>query len=815
MAGLVAEQKLGFDFDHALGSVVEDELSSWHVAAGANDAAGLCLYGLAHRYGIGVPQDAKRGLELNARAAQIRDAEAMAVYSRLLRGGNRDTAPDPDAANEWLSKALAAKSALAADALPVEGARELAGDGDIPAALKAFEQFAKEGNLNAKVELAYTLRLGWLVAPDIDRSVKLLTQAAEAGHVGAMIELAEVYANGRYVKPDVTVARHWYKAAADTGDARALYVAAKAYAGRTLGAPEPQITGLMIRRLGQTRGPTAKFALFMLEQTLSPSPDDPEGLKKIQSLLMPAAIGGETETYLWLSRLYRHGVTGIPADLPRSKRYLDWGMAANSPAAVNDLACAYRYGWYAPADEQAAIPLFFKAARLGNAPAMTSVAMRMGTGRGVPLDVPASDAAYLAAALAGDPDAMYQMAKLHREGDGHIKPDPELAQMWAREAIDNGAPDAALILFQLERDHQDPSTPLSQKQIALLETATRNGGYYCESELGQRYLGGNGLPVDVQLGLSLLTEAADRDPRGHVLVALGDRWQHGIGVSKDVAKARRCFEASASRGNGDGWARLGFLYVVGQGVDKDGAEAARCYEKGMALGSVDAAAGYGEMLILGDLLPRDVDRAIKLLRDAADRGSGNAAVRMTQLLVDGFAGATKNLDEGLKWAKRAVDLHQPDAAYIVSIHFREAGDFKSEREWLELGDRQGSGDCTNSIGIQYRFGHGVEQDFKQAAKAYQRAVDRGCRLAMCNLAWCYENGNGVDKDLGEAFRLQLRAAMAGEPEAMFHTGRMYLDGIGVRRDQQAGFTWLTKSADAGFENAKILVSAARAKGLIR
>lgn len=815
VAWLVDEQKLGFDFDHALGRAMDEDFAAWRIAAEANDAKGLCLYGLAHRYGIGVKQDAARGKELIARAAESGDAEAMAVYSRLLRLGNRDEEPDADAANEWLSKALSASSALAADALPVEGARELIGDDDVPAALKAYEQYAAEGNLNAKVELAFTLRLGWLIAPDINRSVKLLTEAAEAGHIVAMMELAEMYAQGRYVTPDIRIARKWYKAASDTGDARAVFVAARAYAGRTLGVPEPQVAALLVDRLKKTPGPTAAFALFMVERDLPPPKDDPAGVRLVTDRLMPAALGGETEAYVWLAKLHREGKPGVPADPQRSKRYLEWGMATNNASSINDLACAYRYGWYAPAEEEKAGPLFFRAARQGCAPAMTSVAMRLRAGRGVPRDVAASDEAYLSAALAGDPDAMHQMAQLALEGFRKHRPDPAGAEMWARMALDAGRADAAFVLYRIDRERGDPMTPLTNTQLQLLETGARSGGSECEYELGRRYLHGLGVTADRVRGMSMFEDAAERDVRGDVLISLGIEWASGKSMPPNPAKALECYQRSADRGNGTGWARVGYCRQTGAGVAKDGKEAIRCYEKGIRLGSEEATAALADMLLRGESIDKDVNRAVAMFIDAADRGSGPAALRLTELHFIGYDSFPRNFDEGSKWAAKAVDLRQPMAAYTAAICYRDIGDYQNERKWLDLGEAHGLPDCTNGIGVQYRFGHGVPQDLKVAFKYYQRAADGGCRIAISNLAWCYETGNGVEKDLGEAFRLQLRAAVAGEPEAMFHVGRMYLDGTGVRRDQDAGLTWLVKAADAGYDKAKVLVDAARARGLVR
>jgi hypothetical protein len=50
----------------------------------------------------------------------------------------------------------------------------------------------------------------------------------------------------------------------------------------------------------------------------------------------------------------------------------------------------------------------------------------------------------------------------------------------------------------------------------------------------------------------------------------------------------------------------------------------------------------------------------------------------------------------------------------------------------------------------YDQGHGVPQDYAQAAIWYRKAAEQGLALAQSNLGVLYEEGRGVPKDYAQA-----------------------------------------------------------------
>ena len=89
-------------------------------------------------------------------------------------------------------------------------------------------------------------------------------------------------------------------------------------------------------------------------------------------------------------------------------------------------------------------------------------------------------------------------------------------------------------------------------------------------------------------------------------------------------------------------------------------------------------------------------------------------------------------------------------------------------------------DFTNSIGIFFEAGMGVEKDIEQAVYWYERSVELGDDLAKSNLADVLRKGTqGYPKDLKRAFELY---KSCGLPYAFYRVGEFYENGWGVEKD---------------------------------
>ena len=71
-----------------------------------------------------------------------------------------------------------------------------------------------------------------------------------------------------------------------------------------------------------------------------------------------------------------------------------------------------------------------------------------------------------------------------------------------------------------------------------------------------------------------------------------------------------------------------------------------------------------------------------------------------------------------------------------------------------------------NLGMMYRQGKGVPQDYMEALSWYLKAAEQGSMKAQFNLGEMYCKGTGVPQDLVQALKWFGLAAIAGHEEAV-------------------------------------------------
>ena len=104
--------------------------------------------------------------------------------------------------------------------------------------LKNLENLAKQGNLEAQIELANSYRKGIRVIQDYKTAVKWFTLAAEQGDAISQYNLGIMYSFGFGVVPNYRHGAKWYTLAAEQGHALAQYNLGRLY---YLGKGVPEI----------------------------------------------------------------------------------------------------------------------------------------------------------------------------------------------------------------------------------------------------------------------------------------------------------------------------------------------------------------------------------------------------------------------------------------------------------------------------------------------------------------------------------------------------------------------------------------------
>lgn len=216
-----------------------------------------------------------------------------------------------------------------------------------------------------------------------------------------------------------------------------------------------------------------------------------------------------------------------------------------------------------------------------------------------------------------------------------------------------------------------------------------------------------------------------------------------------------------------------------------------------------------------------VEAGIRDLTPFAEEGKAEAEYALANL----YMFQLKRL-EAAKWFLRAAHQEHAMAQWRLGSMYRigrigDKGldqDFYQARRWFEKAANNGERLAMADLGRLYAEGKGVAKNYSLAIKWLEKAIEKGDRGALVALGSMYETGKGVSKDeekatefygkaanRGDYFGRQIledkRLADKGDAEAQYHIGESWLAGHGVVQDVDEGLRFLRKAADQGYVRA--------------
>ena len=209
---------------------------------------------------------------------------------------------------------------------------------------------------------------------------------------------------------------------------------------------------------------------------------------------------------------------------------------------------------------------------------------------------------------------------------------------------------------------------------------------------------------------------------------LGQAYDHGTEVKKNVAEAALWYQKSAEQGYAAAENNLGSLYQFGEGVPQSNVEAVKWYQKALDQGYPAAYSNLGYMYDKGLGVAEDKTHAVTLYRSAAEKGN------LEGMLNLGFSywmgeGVAKDLIQGHMWID-LVRSYSGSSGDTVEIHKRaRAAWFVIEREMsfrqIDAAEKlAGDWDVAHgSGGKHYLAGEKAEaaNDLNRARENYHRA----------------------------------------------------------------------------------------------
>lgn len=228
--------------------------------------------------------------------------------------------------------------------------------------------------------------------------------------------------------------------------------------------------------------------------------------------------------------------------------------------------------------------------------------------------------------------------------------------------------------------------------LRLLKGLAEKGNARAQLNLGKFYrlVGVNGKP-DLNLALSWLTKAANQN-EAEAQESLGDMYEQGEGVKKNISEATKWYEKAANngdtfsqnrlgnifyqkkafkesfnwylkaanQGHADSMVSVGNMHKEGEGTAKDLAKAAEWFRKAAELDNAEGQTNLAVMLASGEGVKKDEKQAVELWKKAAEKGDRFAQYSLAWRYEEGST-VKKDKAEALRWYRKAADQGMQEA----------------------------------------------------------------------------------------------------------------------------------------------------------
>lgn len=561
-------------------------------------------------------------------------------------------------------------------------------------------------------------------------------------------------------------------------------------------------------------------------------------MPEVNDHLIAKAILGDSTAQFALGQLYQQGVS-VPKNIDEAIKYYGQSVAQFDLRAEYNLGLLYLEGQTGKPDYQQALGWLTDAAFKGSADAQYVLGQLFSKGY--------RDAS---GALVIEPDleqatAMYYLGAANR----HARSQFRLAELLSRESTASFTVTQKEERFKLlqslyshasEAGVEGARVPLaffqamsrdSKAQQQAFEVASENEGKNSLAAflLGLLYDRGIGtdasrskatkyyeraeqLPVtsfilgtyaaadnDLEKAQSLLS-AADQAKFSYapLNVAILQKKQ-GQNFLPKLIEAR-------SLGNNRASLLLADYYLTQNTNEAQLLEARDIYQQVADKGDKDAQLKLAYMYENGLGGPVDMREAAQWFEKSARSGQAVAQYRLGRIHQLGRLNTQPNYVQAKYWYQQAMQQYVPAAVALGFVYDTVNDNYKNALRAYELAAVKGDSIAQFNAGLIYEKGKGIPVDYHKAQSYYTTAAEKGHIQAMVQLAGLYFNGVLGSRDEKEALRWYQKAADAKDREALYYLGLFSETGIGMDLDYKAAQKYYQASASHGDAQAMLALA---------
>ncbi|MCQ2573379.1 MAG: hypothetical protein MJ182_05755 [Treponema sp.] len=219
-------------------------------------------------------------------------------------------------------------------------------------------------------------------------------------------------------------------------------------------------------------------------------------------------------------------------------------------------------------------------------------------------------------------------------------------------------------------------------------------------------------------------------------------------------------------------------------------------EKSASQGDIDGKAALGYCYLCAYGCEENIDKGLALVNEAAKKERIEA-----YFFLGRYYDCQQDYAKAVEWYKKSAEqgfaLGQNNLGLMYENGQGVPQDYAKAVDWYKKSAEQGFAISQNNLGDMYEYGKGVPQDYAKAVDWYKKSAEQGNASAQCNLGYMYEYGKGVPQDYAKAVDWYKKSAEQGNARAQNHLGDMYEYGQGVPQDYVKAVEWYKKSAEQG------------------
>lgn len=227
-------------------------------------------------------------------------------------------------------------------------------------------------------------------------------------------------------------------------------------------------------------------------------------------------------------------------------------------------------------------------------------------------------------------------------------------------------------------------------------------------------------------------------------VLLAVMYRHGDGgLPQSDQQAAHWFEQAAEQGNPYAQMALGDLYEQGAGVTKNLKVAADWREKAAKRGNVQAQLKLGQMYLNGSGINKNLSKAEYWLKRAAIEGNTEAQFELGKLYrTPGWPSRDSKLSNN--WLAKSAAQGYQDAVefmyFIEHMGLELKEDFSQHAPHLQKLATDGDAEAQYQLAMRYEHGIGRDQNYALAMYWFKLSATQGNVMAIKSLIHIYQNG---------------------------------------------------------------------------